>query len=156
MKTQTATLSEAHWDDIIALTERGKSDITEFLPFAERDGYTEEDVKNLERLLNGEASSLLSSQLASSKVTRTYTAFCHATNGIGTIWIGTIEVPIEDYREDEQESATYQARCACARDWGRYIDPESESPREDICEIVCMGLAEGDVSMAMWNDSHLE
>ncbi|EHA16164.1 MULTISPECIES: hypothetical protein [Halomonadaceae] len=163
MTTQTARLNEAHWNDIMALIERGKSDIAEYLPYAEKDGYTPDEVKNLERLLNGEASSLLSKQLAGVGVVssealsvRTYTAFCHELNGTGTTWIGTLEVPIQDYREDEQQEAAYQARCACARDWGRYIDSKSEPPREDICEIVCMGLVEGDVTIAMWDGAHLD
>lgn len=88
--------------------------------------------------------------------TRTYTAFCHDSNGTGTIWIATVEVPIQDYREDEQQEAAYQARCECASDWGRYFDASDGSPREDISEIVCMGLAEGDVTIAMWDDTHLE
>ncbi|SFI00283.1 hypothetical protein [Modicisalibacter xianhensis] len=88
--------------------------------------------------------------------TRTYTAFCHQRNGVGTIWIGTVEVPIRDYREDEQMEAVYQARCACARDWGWHFEAADGSSREDISEIVCMGLAEGDVTIAMWDDTHLE
>lgn len=62
MKTQTAILNEAHWNDIIELIDRGKSDISEYLPYAEKDGCTQDDVKNLERLLKNEASSLLSNR----------------------------------------------------------------------------------------------
>lgn len=157
MTMKTVTLSSDKWNDIMQLVSRGESDLAEYVPhYAAKDGHTPEEVEQLERLLKNKASADLSEQLAddsAAPATRSYTAFCHDSNGIGTIWIATVEVPIQDHREDEQQEAAYQARCECAKDWGRHID---ESPREDISKIVCMGLIEGDVSVAMWDDTHLE
>lgn len=63
-----------------------------------------------------------------------YTAFCQAASGQGTIWI--------DFMEAESVDAAILAAIeACAHDW---------DCSEDL--VHCLGIAEGDVNILVWND----
>lgn len=83
----------------------------------------------------------------------TYTAFCRDSSDTGTIWIDAIEAK-------DLESAELIAREACAAAWERWkeddegeliLDNEGE-PTPNIEAIHCLGLAEGDVNILMWED----
>lgn len=156
----TAELTASQWADILALVERGKDDLANYRPHADKDGYTAEELQELDRLASSDASASLASQVTQAAsdepATRVYTAFCQERDGRGTIWIGSFEVEACAYREDELEQASYKARCECASEWGSYLDEDVESPRPDITGIVCIGLAEGDVNIPFWDDTHLE
>ncbi|MGK0547891.1 hypothetical protein ACSEE7_20585 [Halomonas cupida] len=164
MTMKTATLTSDQWADIMQLVGRGESDLAEYVPhYADKDGYEPGEVDELERLLRGEASAALSKQLADdtgasseAPATRSYTAFCQESNGTGTIWISSIEVDAQEDRDKELAKAEEQAKYECACDWGRLTDPDDEDSPLDITGIVCMGLADGDVNIAMWDDTHLE
>ena len=164
MTLKTATLTDAQWADIMQLVGRVESDLAEYVPHhAGRDGYALDEINDLERLLKGDASAELSKQLADdtdasheAPATRTYTAFCQESNGTGTIWISAIEVDVEEDRDKELAKAEEQAKYECACDWGRVTDPDDEDSPLDTTGIVCMGLADGDVNIAMWDDTHLE
>ncbi|MCD1651801.1 hypothetical protein K8090_12850 [Halomonas meridiana] len=164
MTMKTATLTDAQWADIMQLVGRGESDLAEYVPHhAGKDGYAPEEIDDLERLLKGEASAALSKQLADdtdasseAPATRTYTAFCQESNGTGTVWISSIEVDAQEDQDKELVAAEEQARYECARDWDRLTDPDDEDSPLDISGIVCMGLADGEVNIAMWDDSHFE
>ena len=78
---------------------------------------------------------------------QTYTAFCQASDGRGTIWIDTVGVPslgpdpeITDAGA-QIEAAKLVARIACADAWG--CDPD---------DVHCLGLAKGDVEIVDWED----
>jgi len=159
MCKQTAELTASQWADILALVERGKDDLANYRPHAEKDGYTAVELQELDRLASSDASASLASQVSqvasAEPKTRTYVAFCQESNGRGTIWISSIEVDAQSDRDSELQDAATQARYACAHDWDRYLNEDDDSPL-DISGIVCMGLAEGNVTIAMWDDSHLE
>lgn len=63
-----------------------------------------------------------------------FTAFCQEASGEGTIWIDTVEADSADAAKDE-------ARTKCAESWG--YDP--------LC-IHVLGIAEGEVKIAFWED----
>lgn len=74
----------------------------------------------------------------------TFTAFCQSVDGMGTIWIDTVEVanvPLDVTTDEQIEAAKTAAREACADDWGS--DPD---------EIHVLGLAKGDVQIVEWED----
>lgn len=79
----------------------------------------------------------------------TYTAFCQEANGRGTIWIEAIEVAEVGDPEEQIELARSEAIKACAYAW--YGDDDEIEP-----DIVCLGLAKGDIEIVEWDDSHLE
>ncbi|QGQ72497.1 hypothetical protein [Halomonas sp. PA16-9] len=159
MCKQTAELTASQWADILALVERGKDDLANYRPHADKDGYTAEELQELDRLASSDASASLASQVTQAAsdepATRVYTAFCQESNGHGTVWISPVEVDAQSDRDSELQDAATQARYACAHDWDRYLNEDDDSPL-DISGIVCMGLAEGNVTIAMWDDSHLE
>lgn len=66
----------------------------------------------------------------------TYTAFCRSVLGEGTTWIDTLEGPADDV-----DAIKCEARAKCALDW--CVTQE---------EVVCIGLAKGDVSVVDWED----
>lgn len=155
----TAELTASQWADILALVERGKDDLANYRPHADKDGYTADELQELDRLASSDASASLASQVTQAAsdepATRVYTAFCQESNGHGTVWISPVEVDAQSDRDSELQDAATQARYACAHDWDRYLNEDDDSPL-DISGIVCMGLAEGNVTIAMWDDSHLE
>lgn len=65
----------------------------------------------------------------------TYTVFCQDADGTGTIWISSIEA-------DDVEHAKTVGRNQCAEEWGR----------EDPHEVHVLGVAEGNVRIAFWED----
>lgn len=64
-----------------------------------------------------------------------FTAWCREASGEGTIWIGSVEAT-------DAQAAARQAIIECANDWAGF--PPSK--------IVCIGIAEGDVTIANWDD----
>jgi hypothetical protein len=69
----------------------------------------------------------------------TYTAFCQEADGTGTIWISSVEA-------DSIPEAISKAVAACCEDWG------GEDSGFDPGTVACLGLAEGDVKIAYWDD----
>lgn len=66
-----------------------------------------------------------------------FTAFCiDLTTNAATTWICGIEADTED-------TAISKAEEACAADWECSTD-----------DILCVGLADGDVSIAYWHPDH--
>lgn len=63
-----------------------------------------------------------------------FTAFCRQANNCGTTWISTVEA------ESPDEAATVAVE-KCATGWDH--DPE---------DVSCIGIAEGDVNILMWDD----
>lgn len=66
----------------------------------------------------------------------TYTAFCQEKSGRGTIWISDVEVD-----DDDVVLAIEEAIEQCAHDWGCDVD-----------DVHCLGLIEGSVTPAHWDD----
>lgn len=64
----------------------------------------------------------------------TYTAFCQAVTGKGTIWICAIKA------EDVDKASTL-AQLTCSVDWS--CEPEN---------VHVLGIAAGDVDILLWND----
>lgn len=64
----------------------------------------------------------------------TYTAFCQAATGHGTIWIGSLDAA-------DCEMAGNQSLCQCAEDWSMDAD-----------QIHLLGIAAGDVEILLWQD----
>lgn len=79
---------------------------------------------------------------------KTFTVFCQEDNGKGTIWIGTITLENYNWEDPPLDLITEKAIEQCADEWS-YDDEEAK-------HIVCMGIAEGDVTILMWDDTHLE
>ena len=79
---------------------------------------------------------------------KTFTVFCQHESGKGTIWISTIT--IEHYNYEDWPLALIEKRAIeqCADEWS-YDEEEAQS-------IICMGIAEGDVHILSWDDTHLE
>ena len=78
-------------------------------------------------------------------MTFTFTAFCQEADGTGTIWIGAVEVEATD-KSDAIDKAAEQAVAECADDWG------GEDCGFNAETVHCLGLAEGNVKIAMWDD----
>lgn len=70
---------------------------------------------------------------------QTYTAFCQQSDGCGTIWIDTVEVPAGT--ENPIRDARERAIAACSFDWN--YDPAS---------VHCLGLVLGDATVCYWDD----
>jgi hydroxymethylpyrimidine pyrophosphatase-like HAD family hydrolase len=66
----------------------------------------------------------------------TFTAFCRQHDNWGTTWIDTVEAAGID-----QALAAAVTKCAAAWGW-----PESD--------VICIGLAEGDIKIAYWIDEN--
>lgn len=81
------------------------------------------------------------------------TAFCRDASDTGTIWIEVIEA-------EDLESAELVARIQCAAAWERWkeddagelILDDNGKPIPNVDSIHCLGLAEGDVNILMWED----
>lgn len=67
-------------------------------------------------------------------MTKTYTAFCQQTNGIGTIWIDSVQAK-------DLEEAKIAAQANCAADWD--YKPE---------DVHVLGIAAGSVTILDWED----
>lgn len=68
----------------------------------------------------------------------TWTAFCRDPSGHnGTIWIGHVEAATA-------QQAANLATGLCADAWGR----------EDDEDIICIGVIEGNISVALWDDEN--
>jgi hypothetical protein len=66
-----------------------------------------------------------------------YTAFCIITDSTDTLtWIDRVEAATE-------EEAVALAEAACADDW-----------EYDVENVLCIGLAVGDVKIAYWHPEH--
>ena len=70
---------------------------------------------------------------------QTYTAFCQQSDGCGTIWIDTVEVPAGT--DNPIRDARERAIAACSFDWN--YDPAS---------VHCLGLVLGDATVCYWDD----
>ena len=70
---------------------------------------------------------------------QTYTAFCQQSDGRGTIWIDTVEVPAGT--DNPIRDARERAIAACSFDWN--YDPAS---------VHCLGLVLGDATVCYWDD----
>lgn len=68
--------------------------------------------------------------------TYTFTAFCRQYDNLGTTWIDTVEAAGID-----QALAAAVTKCAAA--WGRL---ESD--------VMCIGLADGGITIAYWIDEN--
>ena len=69
----------------------------------------------------------------------TFTAFCQDADGTGTVWIATVEA-------DSVDQAKTKAVAACSEDW------YGEEAKNMADSIKCIGLAEGDITILMWED----
>lgn len=63
-----------------------------------------------------------------------YTAFCQEITGRGTIWIQTVDAK-------DPEQAQEEAKVQCAEAWD--MEPDA---------VHCLGIAEGDVNILIWED----
>lgn len=78
---------------------------------------------------------------------KTFTVFCQEASGHGTIWIDTVTLPEYNYEDVPIALIEEKAKEACREAWGY--------PPDGI-DIHCMGIAEGDITIHMWDDSHME
>lgn len=69
-----------------------------------------------------------------------YTAFCTGVSDQATTWIQAIHVPNEP-RSNLEMRAAQQAKQECAEAWGC-----------ELKEVHCLGLAEGNIEIAYWDD----
>lgn len=74
-----------------------------------------------------------------STATRTVTAFCRESDGTGTTWISSMDVPVDATPEAISALATRQ----CAEDWGW----------ESADAITCIGIAAGNITIEHWDDN---
>jgi hypothetical protein len=65
---------------------------------------------------------------------KTFTAFCQQADGRGTTWINNVKAK-------DLEDAKHKAIGKCSFDWN--YDP---------MDIVCIGIAAGDVHILFWED----
>ncbi len=78
---------------------------------------------------------------------KTFTVFCRESDDTGTTWISTVQAK-------DVEDAKRKAVLACADDWG-YSDDEDDDDEArcgDIDDIVCIGVAKGNVKILDWED----
>ena len=66
---------------------------------------------------------------------KNFTVFCQDVNGLGTTWIEAVAA-------DSKEAAADIAVVKCAEDWGR----------DNHRNIRVLGIIEGDVKVAYWED----
>ena len=86
------------------------------------------------RLLPCDECGALDSTPTDEKPARTFTAFCQQANGRGTIWIQAVEA-------ETLEDAIHTAINDCADAWGY-----------DAAAVHCLGLIEGEATVAHWQD----
>lgn len=69
-----------------------------------------------------------------------YTTFCRESSGLGTTHITCVEA-------DTPEAAMKKGLIECLEDW---CYPNGENYHEG--DVVCIGVAEGDVKILYWED----
>lgn len=85
--------------------------------------------------------------------TTTYTAFCHADNGIGKIWSQVLEVAKQENALEEIELAKREARLLCAND--RHGEDEVANDPVLLESVVCMALIAGAENVRHFSDAHI-
>lgn len=65
----------------------------------------------------------------------TFTVFCVDVDHVETVWIGAVEA-------EDAQAAAIEGRRQCAEAW----------QAEEITDVRVMGVAVGDVEIALWDD----